>query len=354
MELFVLDLGWANRIGDWYADPQKFPSGLRALSDYVHSLGMKFGLHFALAEADPDSPVLRAHPDWASSESYDYYGATSLCLSNLPARDWLVDQTVRMIDDYNIDWILQDGENMVKQCTRTTHTHDARDSNYSNSVNGINAVVEAVRRLRPNVMWENCENGGTMMTFNMVSHYVTSITNDASGALNSRQGVFGATYPFSPRFADRYMPEEPSNTYTTRSYMFGGPWYFMNRLPNLSADDAALAAGEVRIYKDTRAHVRRGQVFHLTAPPAGGRIDALESYDPSSDAAIAIVTRDGGDADHAFIKLQGLTPATTYRVHFQDNPAVLSMTGDQLSQDGVLVSLPVEQTAEIVYTEPMK
>jgi alpha-galactosidase len=353
IELFVVDLGWARRIGDWYEDPQKFPSGLRALSDYVHSRGMKFGLHFALAEADPNSPVLQANPDWTSSETDDYYGAVSLCLSNKPAQDWLIGETVRMIDDYNVDWILQDGENMVKQCTKTTHTHAPHDSNYSNSVNGIDAVVEAVRAMRPNVLWENCENGGNMMTFNMVKHYVTSITSDAGGALSSRRGVFGATYPFPPRFADRYMIEDPSSTYITRSYMFGGPWYFMNQLPNLPAEDAALAEKEVRIYKRTRAHVRRGQVFHLTAPPASGRIDALESYDPSDDTAIAIVTREGGDADHASIKLRGLTGTTTYRVYFQDDPAVLSMTGDQLSQDGALVNLPAPQTAEIVYAEPL-
>jgi alpha-galactosidase len=85
VELFVLDLGWAKSIGDWVEDPRKSPSGLRALSDYVHSLGMKFGLHFPLAEAAPDAPVLRQNPDWTSSESYSYYGARSLCLSHQPA-----------------------------------------------------------------------------------------------------------------------------------------------------------------------------------------------------------------------------------------------------------------------------
>ena len=34
-----------------------------------------------------------------------------------------------MIDEYHVDWILQDGQNMVKQCTKSTHTHDPADSN---------------------------------------------------------------------------------------------------------------------------------------------------------------------------------------------------------------------------------
>ena len=145
VELFIIDLGWAKQIGDWEADPVKFPSGMRALSDYAHSKGMKFGLHFALAEAMATAPVLQQNPDWTSSTSYNYFGAESLCLSHQPARDWLIQQTLQMIDNYNIDWILQDGQNMVKKCTKTTHTHDSRDSNYSNAVDGINYVVSGSR-----------------------------------------------------------------------------------------------------------------------------------------------------------------------------------------------------------------
>jgi alpha-galactosidase len=193
IELFVIDLGWARQIGDWRADPQKFPRGLRSLSNYVHSLGMKFGLHFALAEAMQDSPVLQNHPGWASSGSYNYFGSRSLCLSNKPAQEWIIKQALNMIDNYGVDWIIQDGQNMVKHCTRSSHTHDPHDSNYANAVDGINAVVTAIRQQRPNTVWENCENGGNMMTFNMVQSYITSVTNDASGALGTRQGTYGAT-----------------------------------------------------------------------------------------------------------------------------------------------------------------
>lgn len=354
IELFVVDLGWSKQIGDWYEDPQKFPGGLHALSDYVHSLGMKFGLHFALTEAAPDAPVLQDHPDWTSSETYFYHDAVSLCLSNRPARQWLIEQAVRMIDDYGVDWMLQDGEDMVKHCTKSTHTHDPRDSNYANSVEGLNAVVAEVRRQRPHTVWENCENGGNMMTFNMVQNYVTSITNDGSGSLGSRQGVYGATYPFSPRFADRYMPEDPTSTYITRSYMFGGPWHLMNRLADLPPDATRLAAREIQIYKNMRAHIRDGKVFHVTPAPAEGRVDALESYTAYDDTAIAIVTRNGGAFDYADIKLQGLKWNQTYRVSFEDDRRTLSMTGQQLSQQGVRVNLPAAQIAEIVYVSPLQ
>jgi len=79
---------------------------------------MRFGLHFAFAEATKDFPVLREHPDWTSSETYGYHGGVSLCLSNRPTQEWIMEQAIRMIDDYGVDWILQDGENMVKECAK--------------------------------------------------------------------------------------------------------------------------------------------------------------------------------------------------------------------------------------------
>ena len=51
VENFMMDDGWFGvrktdraGLGDWYADPDKFPHGLKPLIDYVHSLGMEFGL----------------------------------------------------------------------------------------------------------------------------------------------------------------------------------------------------------------------------------------------------------------------------------------------------------------------
>ena len=281
VELFIVDLGWARSIGDWYADPSKFPSGLAALSEHVHSLGMKFGLHFALTEADANSPVLRANPDWTSSQNDNYFGAASLCLSNQPAREWLIQQGIRMIDDYNVDWILQDGENMVKRCTKSTHTHDPADSNYANAVEGINAVVSGSRRRGRTSYWENCENGGNMMTFNMVKNYVTSITSDAAGSLSSRRAVYGATYPFPPRFAARYMPDSDGlNPYATHSYRFGGNWVLMNKLTDLTVDQRGFLKQQIENYKNQRVEITGGKVFHH-APPALYGTDAIQSYNPA-------------------------------------------------------------------------
>jgi alpha-galactosidase len=352
VELFLVDLGWARRLGDWHADPAKFPSGMKSLSDYVHSLGMKFGLHYALLEAAPDSQVLLQNPDWTSSvdNTYLLLGA-SLCPAHRPVREWLVEQTLRMIDEYGVDWILQDGENMVKECDKTTHTHDPLDSNYSNSVDGIDAVVDEVRRRRPGVVWENCEDGGNMMTFAMTRRYVTSISSDDADVMTTRRAMYGATYVFPPRYTDRYMRNEVLDSYTTRSYMFGGPWILMNRLPGMSAADLRFAESEIRLYKELRGRIRDGKVFHLMGPPAEGGIDAIESYDYASDSAVVFVFRAGAAQSSERVAVRGLHSGRTYRVRFQNSGSAILASGAELGE-GVLVDLPELYSAEILSVEP--
>jgi alpha-galactosidase len=349
VELFIVDLGWARRIGDWHADPEKFPHGMRALSDYVHELGMRFGLHFAPAEAAPDAPVLEEHPDWVVSDSDWYFAAVSLCLSNRATRAWIVREAVRMIDEYNVDYIVQDGENMVKRCRRADHSHHPADSNYANAVEGINWVVREIQRQRPEVLWENCQNGGQMLTFQMVQQYVTSITNDASGALDSRKSVWGATYPFSPRYTSRYMPEQPDSVYVTRSYMFGGPWHFMNRLEKMTPAERDLAAREIAVYKNMRGVIRQGRVFHLLGAPADGVPDAIEAYDASTGQAVVVVTRGYGGVNRAIVRPRGLDPNATYSVRFENEPRREIRTGRQLAESGVLVNFDSPWASEIVY-----
>ncbi len=48
-QYFVLDDGWMamerDQNGSLIADPVKFPHGMKALADYVHSKGLKFGIY---------------------------------------------------------------------------------------------------------------------------------------------------------------------------------------------------------------------------------------------------------------------------------------------------------------------
>jgi alpha-galactosidase len=63
-EVFTIDEGWEDAMGDWNPDPKKFPHGLKPLCDHIIDRGMKPGLWIAIATAFGESRVAREHPEW--------------------------------------------------------------------------------------------------------------------------------------------------------------------------------------------------------------------------------------------------------------------------------------------------
>ncbi len=63
----------------------------------------------------------------------------------------------------------------------------------------------------------------------MARLYHSTITVDNIATYATRQGVYGASYPFSPRYSVRYMQDDPT-PYTLRSAIFGGPLILMQQV----------------------------------------------------------------------------------------------------------------------------
>jgi hypothetical protein len=352
IELVVLDLGWARNIGDWRPDPEKFPRGLTPLVERAHSYGMRFGVHMALPQCNIEAPVAKAHPEWIiHPEIDDYWGAAAICLAHEPARDWLIGEILRLIDEERIDYIIQDAEDLVKRCMRTDHSHDPGDSNYSGSQRGIDVIIETIRRERPHMVLENCEDGGCMMTFKMARLYHTSITVDNIASYATRQGIYGASYPFSPRYSVRYMQDDPT-PYTLRSSIFGGPLILMQRITDWSAEEMALTKTAVDQYKALRTLIRDAKIVHLDPPYynvdyVGYGWDAIQAVAPAKDRSVAFVFRAlGGPATHT-IRPRDLLPEARYRVSFTDTGDSVERTGAELARDGVAVTLG-EEASEIL------
>jgi alpha-galactosidase len=70
-EYLVIDDCWSRKIGrdshgDLVPDPEKFPSGMKALVDYVHSLGLKMGIY-----SDAATMTCASHPGSYGFEEQD-------------------------------------------------------------------------------------------------------------------------------------------------------------------------------------------------------------------------------------------------------------------------------------------
>lgn len=354
VEVAVLDLGWAAQIGEWRADPDKFPRGLSPIADRVHELGMKFGVHIPLGQANTSSPVAQQNPDWLIHRGDDYFDAAPLCLGHRPCRDWIIAEVIRLIDDYHLDYIVYDGEDMVKLCLKSTHTHAPGNSNYANSTEGLDVVIGTVRRLRPHVVWENCEDGGCMLTYKMARLCHSSGTVDCISTYATRQGVYGASYPFSPRYSVRYMVDDPT-PYTLRSTIFGGPLILMQRVAEWDDEQIAQTKAAIAQYKKLRSWVRDAKIIHLLAPRynvegVGWGWDAIQAVSPNQARSVVMVYRAAGGPSRKIIRPRGLRPGGDYRVQMTDQGNTFDVTGDVLAREGVALELD-ELSSEILYLD---
>lgn len=355
LELVTIDEGWETRIGDWQSDAARFPSGLRATVDYIHGWGMGAGLWLAFANVDPESAVAQAHPDWLATQggqplpgSFDTH---VLCLSHLPARQWIAAEIDRLVDEYDIDWIVQDFETIAR-CDNPNHSHQTSDGEFRNALS-LWDLIAGVRARHPHLMIENNWSGGRVLDFGMLQLYDAALCDDYNQAARSRGAAFGATHFLPPTWVSKYMGAEtlPFN-YRTRSFFFGGPWTLMI---DLLTEDAQSLTGAVRAYKDLRPMLRDGRVYHLMAPSFAGSgwtrhqisWDALQVVEVGANRAVVLIGRGLGGPTTYRIYPRGLDPAIEYDAIASSGAAYGRRSGAALMADGIEVSL-LEQSHEII------
>ena len=356
VEAFTLDKGWERSVGDWRANA-RFPAGIRALSDHARSRGLAFGLWVAFGNADPASPVVRAHPDWVAElggEAVTWsFGNHALCLSHAPAGAWVRAELDRLVREGGVQWLLHDFET-VARCDAAHHTHAPGVGEHAN-VAALYAILDGLRRDHPALVVENCWNGGRMMDLAMLRRHDVGIGDDWARAVPNRLGVFGMTRFLPPAWCTRYMSDEAlPPRYLVRSYLLGGPWILMGDWPNWPAEMRAEAQAGIALFKRLRARLGRARVFHLREPsPAAFGWDAVQAHDEASGDSVLLAFR-SYDYPRGELRAvpRGLQAGARYRVRYEDRPGSSEHGGAELMRDGVpLPGLDDHFTTEIAYVE---
>lgn len=365
VELFVVDFGWEDP--EWRPLADRFPDGLKPLSDAAHAAGMRFGIHLAFGNISSLSRAYREHPEWGHGPGMWAYRREGevfgLSLANPAARDAIVETLCRVVDENGIDYFLTDTE-LWGGANPTAQEFHATDDYLT--VEGFDDVLARFRALRPAVLLEHCDNGIGLPTFKMVQQHVTSIGSDAHGSLFERIATFRLSRVLPPRFLDSYVCDRPQpfsyvgeglTDYDYRSHMFGGPMILMTAIKTLAegSEDWRALERAIALAKRVRHRILGGKVLHLLEPQPLDQVgrgwdgwDAIGSYDEGSDAAVVFAFRLGGETDHRVVPLRGLRPETTYRVSFEDRSDASTATGRELMAAGLSLTLPLPDRPPVV------
>lgn len=203
IEACVLDAGWYGETdlwyhirGDWHkVNTEKFPSGIRYLSDYVHSKGMLFGIWCEIEALGIKSELAAEKPDFmatAKGEPLNY-----VCFGNPEAREWAFSTLERLIVDYRADWIKLDFNlDPWLGCDRTDHGHDKGDGLVEH-YKGYYEVLDRIRYKYPQVVLENCSSGGLRTDHEILRHTHCTYLSDNDETHNKLR-YYSAILKFFP------------------------------------------------------------------------------------------------------------------------------------------------------------
>lgn len=372
VERFVVDDGWfkgrrddRTSLGDWIADPDKFPGGLEPLVDHVRALGLEFGLWVEPEMVSPASELYRRCPDWCihipGQSRPTQRNQLVLDLTKAEVNDYVYKGLDTLLSDYEISYLKWDHNRELFPLAGKGHAQ----------VVALYALLDRVRAAHPDVEIETCASGGGRVDYEILrrcARYWASDNNDAIERLRINSGWFdflplGATGnhvgPSPNPITGRCLPMD----FRAKVAIFGHMGVEADPA-SMSASDRASLAAHITLYKKWRDVVHRGSVARI-AQNVPGAFGYLALWGARGLALVA-QTKFPDHYASAPVQMHGLDPAASYRIRLllpgtQPSDGRVSQpdlwhsgavkTGQELMQTGLILPISGPETAWLISLE---
>ncbi len=175
--------GWYDYVGDWRPNTWAHPDGnMKKVSDAAHAAGMKFLVWFEPERATEKAPIVKEHPEYFHRVKNNPNPAQYLLdLGNPVAREWIIGEICRNIEESGIDIYRQDCNfgGVERAIWRDNDEPDRAGVNEIKHINGLYLFWDELRRRYPDMLLENCASGGRRMDYQMMSRSHSYCRDDA-------------------------------------------------------------------------------------------------------------------------------------------------------------------------------
>ena len=356
---------WSKGLGNYNGSAEKFPHGIRNLSDAVHANGMKFGLWVDPGNVDAalvESGQIPA--DWLATIDGKTLGTThpslsptkQLCLGDPRVVAWVKKQLGDLIEKYNLDWIKWDPSSTVSyQCNRTDHGHRKTDGAYAAYLGRLEILRYLLDRF-PNLSGFECDSALRFARVNpgpqgllpggYTNEFVTGpmVSPNVWGSL-ATGGIGDAG---TDTLTGRWYSASALDYYLRKHFTHGVTFGNVNGMSSqfLSAAPPGYVEAFQRnllFFKQYR-HLLFEDVYHPKLGAAGW--SSVQYVKEDSTESVVYIFRDKSEDADTTIRLRGLDIKARYRVtSLNDRPGrERVLTGEVLSS-GISMHLPNEWLA---------
>lgn len=216
IDVVTLDSGWFNwDHGDWTLDKRKFPGGdsdLKALTDKIHSKGLKAQIWWMPGIVSQDSNAYKQHPEWVALDKDqkemliklpldDVSTDRVLCPSLNEVQDFFRQFTKKAIQSWGIDGFKLDSIYSINgPCYSAGHKHKSPDDAVADYPLIFKAIYDEALKLKPDFIINIC-NCGVAQNFYLYPYQNRLITSDITdgrqlrGRVKALKALFGSKAP---------------------------------------------------------------------------------------------------------------------------------------------------------------
>lgn len=284
VELMVLDDGWFGKrnndkcsLGDWVADTNKLPNGIKGLADKIIDMGMKFGLWFEPEMVSPDSDLYRRHPEWCihqpGREKTLGRNQLILDLSNEDVRKYIIDSVSSVLRSAPISYVKWDMNRYATEIGSAVLPAERQQELPHRYILGIYEILEKLTSTFPDVLFEGCASGGGRFDAGMLYYYPQYWTSDNSDAIERLYIQHGTSLVMPASAMGAHVSAVPNHQVgrttplnTRGNVAMCGQFGYELDLNKLTDEELDIIRTQIKTYKDIRKTVHQGNMYRLKSP----------------------------------------------------------------------------------------
>jgi alpha-galactosidase len=375
-EMYVIDAGWYGKepnqwwrnVGDWHDGKWMEPGGgLKAVTDYAHTKGMKFGLWVEIEAVGANSDLKRDHPEWLlKRDGQPIVEGRALDLT-LPEVMRFERETIeRLIRELGLDMFRIDHNHTLAPSGNRTYQGYAEDLTWR-YYEKLYEMFDGLRARFPNLVFQNCAGGGGRLDWGTLARFHNTELSDWMRLPRGIKILNGVSMSLPPEiqilmrtFGTETGEQVLDGDVDTQLRHCFCRLIFRGVAPSLADLSPYLKrriANYLDIYKDViRPTMIEGRVFHHT--PFLPLEEAtpwcvLEYAKADRSTAVAAVFRTscekaGIEPDEYVFRPRGVDPGARYKVQLDSRKLGFEASGELLTREGVRIRLEQPQTSELL------
>ncbi|RIH63978.1 alpha-galactosidase [Mariniphaga sediminis] len=337
--------GWWEGVGNWNIDKERFPNGLKPVSDAVHSIGAKFLLWFELERVRKHTWFEKEHPEWlleypATSNKDDIYNYNTYLfdLGNTEARLWLTDFVSDFLEKEGVDYYRQDFNWVDGEGSWKMKDKQGREGiSEIRYIEGLYSFWDSLLVRFPELVIDNCASGGRRIDLETISRSSPLWRSDHS--FGKPDGCQNHTYGLNFYFPLHGTGLFESSAYDFRSSMSSSMVLFWD----IHSSESSIPQMQkcMRDFKRLRPYYY-GDYYPLTGTEnlIGDAIWlAYQLNRPEQkDGVILAFRRENCEEESLQVRLKGLDPQADYELIDEDSQIKEIKNGEELLK-GVTLKL---------------